>query len=199
MRFLLSMCVLTGLTFGQTYEVKDRHGIPVVKVFNVKLFRHSDYLKEDFPAFEAAITNVSGQDLHPVPLNVTIHLKQGTTTDFLLTAEGVCSECDFRRDATFNATHAFLKPWPYTPETFESIEFSLSNSFLSPEDGRLLAEYEAKKDAELAKEQAEERQKVRAACALIYKNTANKKVGDLTVKEQQQVRECQALDLYPPR
>jgi hypothetical protein len=84
MRFLLSMCVLTGLTFGQTYEVKDRHGIPVVKVFNVKLFRHSDYLKEDFPAFEAAITNVSGQDLHPVPLNVTIHLKNGTTTDFLL-------------------------------------------------------------------------------------------------------------------
>src|SRR4029077_2247667 len=46
---------------------------------------------------------------------------------------------------------------------------------------------------------AEDRARVRAACAAIYDITENKKVGDLTVKEDQQVRACQASDLYPPR
>lgn len=73
-----------------------------------------------------------------------------------------------------------------------------------------LADEQKKKDAELdariAKTKAEdeakaaeEQRQVRAACALIYRNTADKKVGDLTVKEEQQVRACQALNLYPPR
>ena len=73
-----------------------------------------------------------------------------------------------------------------------------------------LADEQKKKDAELdariAKTKAEDEAKaaegqrqVRAACALIYKNTSNKKVADLPVKEEQQVRTCQALDLYPPR
>jgi hypothetical protein len=53
--------------------------------------------------------------------------------------------------------------------------------------------------AAAAKAAAEERQRVRATCAEIYKRTADKRVGDLTVKEDQQVRACQALGLYPPR
>jgi len=74
---------------------------------------------------------------------------------------------------------------------------------------RIAAE-KKKKDAELnariAKEKAEEeakateeRRKVRAACAVIYQNTADKKLKDLTVKEEQQGRACQALGLYPPQ
>jgi hypothetical protein len=74
---------------------------------------------------------------------------------------------------------------------------------------RLAAERK-KKDAELdvqlakhrAEEEAkaaEERQKIRAACALIYRNTVDKKITDLTVREEQQVRACQALGLYPPQ
>jgi hypothetical protein len=39
----------------------------------------------------------------------------------------------------------------------------------------------------------------RATCSAVYRNTADKKVGDLTVKEEQQVRACQALGLYPPQ
>ena len=46
---------------------------------------------------------------------------------------------------------------------------------------------------------ADERARVRAACTLAFDTTANKRVGDLTVKEEQQVRACQALNLYPPR
>jgi hypothetical protein len=89
------------------------------------------------------------------------------------------------------------------------------------EEQERLAEEQAKKDAAEAarqrKKQAEadaryaklkadedaraaaERARVRAACSLIYNNTADKKVGDLTVREDQQVRACQLLGLYPPR
>ena len=75
---------------------------------------------------------------------------------------------------------------------------------------RRLAAEQKKKDAELnarlVKERAEdeakateERRKVRAACTAVYRDTADKKLGDLTVKEEQQVRACQALGLYPPQ
>jgi hypothetical protein len=46
---------------------------------------------------------------------------------------------------------------------------------------------------------AEERRKLRANCTIIYQNTIDKKVKDLTVREEQQVRACQVLGLYPPR
>lgn len=72
---------------------------------------------------------------------------------------------------------------------------------------RLAAE-QKKKDAELnariAKDRAEEdakaadeRRKLRAACTVIYQNTIDKKVKDLTVREEQQVRACQVSGLYP--
>src|ERR1035438_10531848 len=61
----------------------------------------------------------------------------------------------------------------------------------------------AERDARIAKDRAdsdakaaEERRKIRAACAAIYKNTADMKIKDLTVKDEQQVRACQALGLY---
>ena len=53
--------------------------------------------------------------------------------------------------------------------------------------------------AEQDAREAEERRKVRAACSTIYQNTADKKIKDLTVREEQQVRACQGLGLYPPQ
>ena len=47
-------------------------------------------------------------------------------------------------------------------------------------------------------EAAEDRKRIRAACTIIYQNTVDKKVKDLTVREEQQVRACQVLGLYPP-
>jgi hypothetical protein len=61
---------------------------------------------------------------------------------------------------------------------------------------------QAEADAREARAKAEQVTKaaeVRLACAVIYRNTADKKISDLTVKEEQQVRACQALSLYPPR
>jgi hypothetical protein len=55
-----------------------------------------------------------------------------------------------------------------------------------------------KERAEQEARAAEERTKLRAACGGIYQNTVDKKVRDLTVREEQQVRACQTLGLYPP-
>jgi hypothetical protein len=57
----------------------------------------------------------------------------------------------------------------------------------------------AKMKAEEYAKAAEERRKLRAACTVIYQNTVDKKVKDLTVREEQQVRTCQALGLYQPQ
>jgi hypothetical protein len=57
----------------------------------------------------------------------------------------------------------------------------------------------AKVKAEEDAKAAEERRKVRAACTIIYQNTIDQKVKDLTVREEQQVRACQAVGLYPPQ
>lgn len=56
----------------------------------------------------------------------------------------------------------------------------------------------AKTRAEEDAKTAEERRKVSAVCSVVYQNTIDKKVKDLTVREEQQVRACQALGLYPP-
>ena len=63
---------------------------------------------------------------------------------------------------------------------------------------RLMVEAQAKKDAAEEAQAVKERHRVREACAAIYRTTSNMKVSDLTVKQEQQVRACQALDLYPP-
>jgi len=60
---------------------------------------------------------------------------------------------------------------------------------------------QAEEDARVQKVRADEEAKTaaqRAACSSVYRNTANKKLGDLTVKELQQVQACQTLGMYPP-
>ena len=72
---------------------------------------------------------------------------------------------------------------------------------LTAEQKRKQAEVDAryaKMKAEEDAKAAEERRKLRAACTVIFQSTADKKVKDLTVREEQQVRACQALGLYPP-
>jgi hypothetical protein len=72
---------------------------------------------------------------------------------------------------------------------------------LAAEQKRKQAEADARyatMQAEKEGKAAEERRKIRAACSAIYQTTADTKLKDLTVKEEQQVRACQALNLYPP-
>jgi hypothetical protein len=81
---------------------------------------------------------------------------------------------------------------------------------IAAEERERKAELQAKHDAaeaahkkrleeEQRKKDAEESRRLRATCTLLYKTTVDKKVSDLTVGEEQRVRACQSLGLYPPR
>ena len=147
--------------------------------------------------------------------------------DFYARPCTVLYPCVFKPDSPYEIAYSFPQPW-FSEGDFQSVEFSFPDDWQSPEDKRLAKEVQAKKDAadaarrkQLAAEQkrkqaeldariakeradegakaAEERRKIRAACSTIYQNTADTKLKDLTVKEEQQVRACQALGLYPPQ
>jgi hypothetical protein len=49
MRHSLLLLTLVTLTFGQTLEVKDRNGIPLVTISDVKMFRYSSKLGQNIP------------------------------------------------------------------------------------------------------------------------------------------------------
>jgi hypothetical protein len=146
--------------------------------------------------------------------------------DFYVMPCTVLYPCVFKPDSPYKIAYSFPQPW-FSEEDFQSVAFSFPDDWQSPEDKRLAKEVQAEKDgadaarrkrlaaeqkrkqaeldARIVKERAdeeakaaEERRKIRLACATIYQNTADKKLKDLTVKEEQQVRACQALGLYPP-
>lgn len=109
-----------------------------------------------------------------------------------------------------DVSHVFSKT-SFTPATFDSVTFEVSWDRISAEDQakmdaaqaeRDAAEAQAKKDAaEAAKEQEQlekERNGLWKACAVIYSRTINKKTGDLTVKETEQIQYCRSIDAYPP-
>lgn len=74
-------------------------------------------------------------------------------------------------------------------------EFVPSESVIK-EDQAAIRKFKATDDA-LDKAGAPAR--FRAKCAIIYDQTINKKVSELTVKESEQIKACQSLGNYPPR
>jgi hypothetical protein len=155
---------------------------------------------------------VSGEDLLGFSIVVSVHKKDGTIYKFnLCDVEGLHMTCEFTKDYNNELTYSFHQPWPYTTENFESVTFTLPPSSQSPKGKQLAEEKRSQLVAEQkrnqgladiryakakAAEDAAEKARIRAACATIYRNTADMKVKDLTVKEEQQVRACQALGLY---
>ena len=137
MRYILLLAALTTSAFGQTFEVKDRSGVPVVTVDSVKVFRHSDYFKEDIPAFQGIVKNVSGEKLLGVSVAGIVHKKDGTVIKFRL--DSVCetvAPCDFPKGFTHEVTYPFPQPWPFKPADFDSLEFTLEKAQrLTTEDG----------------------------------------------------------------
>jgi len=65
---------------------------------------------------------------------------------------------------------------------------------LTPESKKI----KVAQDSAKAEQQRRARAELRARCAEVYKATIDKKVGDLTVREEEQVRACRTLGLYPP-
>ena len=81
MRHSLLLLTLVTLTFGQTLEVKDRNGIPLVTISDVKMFRYSSKLGQNIPQFQGVLKNISGATLN-VTLTGTIHKKDGSVETF---------------------------------------------------------------------------------------------------------------------
>src|ERR1035441_168380 len=84
-------------------------------------------------------------------------------------------------------------------------EAARQKQLVAERDARI-AKDRADADAKAAKDRwdadakaAEEKRRLRANCMVIYQNTIDRKVEDLTVREEEQVRACQVLGLYPPR
>ena len=66
---------------------------------------------------------------------------------------------------------------------------------------RLADEAKAKSDQEekIRAEKAAQQETARSACSVIYAKTADKRIADLTVREEQMVKTCQTLGMYSPR
>jgi len=215
-RFVLLIFVSESLfpasTAGQTFELKNDDERVVLTISAVTMFRQSAK-KEEIPVFQGVVKNTSGERLTLEPIKGTVHKKDGSTVEFIF---GLCSTrwCEFPAESTRDVSHAFPKE-TFTPANFDFIEFSewqksgplrIAAQQASEKQAADAAPALArKKAAEAARreqvEEAEETAKearLRSACKGIYGRTANKKVSDLTVKEEQQVRACQALGLYPP-
>ena len=244
MRRALPFLTFAALSFGQTFEVKDRNGIPLVIISEVKMFRHSSKLDRDIPFLQGTLTNISGAALKAALMG-TLRKKDGEVGTFPVGIAidntflpcTVTDPCDFEKDSPREIVYPFPQPW-FSEGDVQSVEFSFPDRWQSPEDKRLASQAQTKRDAEAAQAQAkkdaadaarrkrlaaeqkkkqadlnareakeraeeeakaaEERGRVRAACSAAYQKTADKKLKDLTVKEEQQVRACQALGLYTP-
>lgn len=190
-----SISIFAVIAYGQSFNLKDRNGIPVVAISDTKMFRHSTYFKSDIPDFQATAKNLTNSAF-TLTINAIVHRKDGTVQTFNFIA-------DFLAGRTVKVEKTFSEPFPYTAENFEKIEFSLSESWVSPEDARrskAAAAARQKKAAEAEEAAAARRRKAaEEACSSLYAQTSNKRVIDLTVKEEQAVRTCQMLDLYRPK
>jgi hypothetical protein len=113
------------------FEVKDRSGAPTITLSALKMFRYSDYFKQDIPAFEGTLKNVSGGRLLRVFINGVVHKKDGSVIHFDL-----CTACDFEKDSAHEVSYAFGQPTKFYPADFDSVAFTLEKAErLRVEDG----------------------------------------------------------------
>jgi hypothetical protein len=54
----LFFLILAAVTFGQTFEVKDRQRIGLVIISDVKMFQYSSKLDQNAPKFTGILKNV---------------------------------------------------------------------------------------------------------------------------------------------
>jgi hypothetical protein len=150
-RYIMLLLITAATSFGQTYQIKDRHGIPMVEISNVEMFRYSENFHTYIPDVKATARNVYGKDWNNDPsydfsLLVTVRKKNGSKADFKVSID-ICVGCDFGKDAVQAISHSFYGTAPYAQDNFESVEFSFPAWFQSPEDKRLAAIEQVRKDA----------------------------------------------------
>lgn len=98
-------------------------------------------------------------------------------------AETITAELDYAA----NGTHRHLGPERKRREAAER------------QKQKQLAAKDREREAAAEAQALEKRNRARSNCAEIYTATINKRIADLTVREEQQVRACQALGFYGPK
>jgi hypothetical protein len=113
------------------FEVTDRSGAPAITLSTWKMFRYSDYFKQDIPAFEGTLKNVSGGRLLRMFITGVVHKKDGSVIRFDL-----CTACDFETDSVHEVSNAFGQPTKFYQADFDSVAFTLEKAErLKVEDG----------------------------------------------------------------
>jgi hypothetical protein len=143
-----------------------------VKLMKVTLCRYSKELNRWVGEFTAR----RDPALHPmgkIDLRLNIAMKNGTKKSIALNQ--LTPNMEYWRDTDDL----------YKPEDVASFSITITReSWID----------EAKQESE----DAAKHKRIVAGCRALYNRTANKKIADLTVKEEQAVRACQQLNLYPP-
>jgi hypothetical protein len=80
----------------------------------------------------------------------------------------------------------------------ELVELTPESKKIKAAQDAAKAEQQRRARAEQAEEQRRARAELRARCAEVYKATIDKKISELTVREEEQVRACRTLGPYPP-
>jgi len=149
------------------------------------------------PAFKATLHNGTSRSWSAPVFEIT-YIGNGQKQSFR--ANGMCEwpkgkTCYVRKDLEF---------LPFPVEEIKIVMVGGVKS-MSPEeraesDRQYRERQETERKLRTARESKEaiEAARVRAGCLLIYKSTINKRIGDLTVKETQQVKACELLGMYPP-
>lgn len=170
---------------AQTTQVlKDGLGNPMVEVAFPPSFGPCDTIacKVRFKA-----KNVSGLTISKVWLDGTVRWDHPTQyLTFSPAAETLAP------GATTELTANLIFPLADDRPTIHKIDLQLSSGFKSPQE-KQQAEERAKKEA---KELAEARARLTAACADVYRQTIDKPAKDLTVREETNIAYCQSKGWY---
>lgn len=174
-------------------------GFTALRLQKVILCRYAEGAGQYIGEFRAQREVLSGQYIEStITLHVMVKLRDGQTVRF-----------DAPQTPGSDNWFVVYSRDLYKPDEIASYQITADTSWAAQEaeerreakaaDRRKAARIAAEAhEKEEAARKAEERERLKAACSSVYKQTADKKVGDLTVKESKQVQACSELGMYPP-
>jgi hypothetical protein len=178
--------------------MEDRHLVKEYTDYVIPLVGKVDRCKAEVVTARLLVaenskTHIDGVSGERVDLEKQLQVLK-TKRDAEAAAQAEADRKAAEAQATKDAAEAEQKAKRDATETARQKRLAAERKQKEAEDATRRAKINAEEDAKAA----EERRKIRAACTTVYQNTIDKKVKDLTVREEQQVRACQTLDLYPP-
>lgn len=185
---------LPSLNAAESYTLKDRNGVPIISIYDVKFSPYTSMFNGEVTDFECNAKNLTSFTLKGIPVVATANRRNAPPVRFNL----LIAEFGEFTSGAYEGCSAMLLDVPYPSGGFESIEFSIAPSWHSLAAWKAKAAMQAKADATRRAEEAAAAKALAARCAQIYKATIDKRLADLTMRETQQVNACRSQRLYPP-